>query len=164
MKYIVLLLLLASFVAAAPVGTEEVRTAGNTGFTDLVYDDVTGEVAGWVRYSIEGKKLHTTWVLDNAKPGFFYQLKVHSLGEDTRLADACDDTAYCGTHLSGDSYLVMDTEQANPKGKVRGGVQEERLPAGDYDDMFFVITESQDPWPSGSTYAGAKDLSDFMIR
>jgi hypothetical protein len=160
------LVLVSTMALASPVKEPgQVRVAGNTGFTDIVYDDITGQVTGWVRYSIEGDCLRTTWVLDNVKPGYYYQLKVHASGLDERL-HLTGDTATSGVHHTGDSYLVMDIKEANPQGKVRGAVHECGLPSGEYDRHFFVITEHEDPWPSGSTWQDVvwQQLSYFRIK
>ena len=142
------------------------KTAGNTGFANIVD---TEDVQGWVRYGKSGKSLKTTWVIKGLQPGAEYQLKLHSKFGDSNVANACGAPNegpiwMCGT-WGGESFLVMDIVQANPEGHIGVGVNESRLPAGDYEGMQFIVTLNASPWTSYWTWQNPwPTISSFTIK
>lgn len=144
---------------------EDGKNVGKTGFANIVEDDITGNVDGWVRYGKENGCLKSTWVLEGLRPGVQYQLKIHSIGGDTRLLACGGDTAMCGTMPDGTgTYLVMDIVKAGPSSRLNTAVKECRLPAGAYEGIMFLVTEHGAPFPTGHTWQNAPGVSTFTIR
>lgn len=153
------------------------KTAGNSGFASFVDTNdpaYTGDrpisTLGWVRYSKNNKSLHTTWVVNGLQPGETYQLKLAKVGgSDARLAEACDEPGTgaiweCGTFW-GQSFLVMDTVQADSEGHISAGVNETRLVSGDYSGMQFMVTLNEPWWTSYWTWENPPDVvSSFTIK
>lgn len=163
-----MLVLTASVVSARPAKDDYGgKTAGNNGFTNVVGDNYPdNEVTGWVKYSKEGKTLHTTWVLEGLEPGLEYQLKLHSKCGDDRILRCETPGEYVDGYWEcadwgGEPFLVMAIAEANASGRVNYSVKEARLPGGDYKDMQFLVTVMADdpggPWDTAWTWENSPD-------
>ena len=166
---IALLLVMSSFVMAIPAKSLfDGKTAGNTGFTNIVGNNADSDISGWVRYSKNSKSLHTTWVIDGLEPNTEYQLKLHTKTGDDRIDQACDFPETGAIWQCGDwgteGFLVMATVTSNAQGKVNYAVKEDRLETGTYDgDNQFIITQNSNPWASGWTWENPEN-SVFSIK
>jgi len=138
MKKVSIAILFICLILATPIAVArpakdlyDGKTAGNSGFANIVGDNFPeNEVNGWVRYSKVGKGLHTTWVIWGLEPYGEYQLKLHSKEGDAGIGNACghpnefiDGIWYCG-FWNGESFLVMAIVEADEDGHISYGVFE----------------------------------------